>query len=89
MDQAALARRAVVSRDTVADFEAGIRHPNENNLAVVRTAFEEAGATFFEDDGEGDRGEAREEAGALATPKLETSVGLQFRFRPFFNVSAG
>jgi hypothetical protein len=46
MDQASLARRAFVSRDTVADFEAPIRHPSETNLAAIRTALEKAGAAF-------------------------------------------
>jgi DNA-binding transcriptional regulator YiaG len=53
LDQAALARRVVVSRDTVADFEAGIRHPNDNNLAAIRTALEDAGVAFLEADNEG------------------------------------
>jgi DNA-binding transcriptional regulator YiaG len=36
IDQATLARRAVVSRDTVADFEAGIRHPTRTNLTAIK-----------------------------------------------------
>jgi hypothetical protein len=38
-----------VSRDTVADFDAGIRHPNETNLAA--TALEKAVVAFLEEDG--------------------------------------
>jgi hypothetical protein len=51
IDQATLAHRAVVPRDLLADFEAGIRHPNENNLAAVRIALELAGVMFLEEDG--------------------------------------
>jgi DNA-binding XRE family transcriptional regulator len=50
IDQATLARRAVVSRDTVADFEAGIRHPNENTLTAIPIALELAGVMFLEED---------------------------------------
>jgi DNA-binding XRE family transcriptional regulator len=56
IDQAALARRAAVSRDTVADFEASIRHPNENTLTAIRIALEEAGVVFIEKDREGGSG---------------------------------
>jgi DNA-binding XRE family transcriptional regulator len=56
IDQATLARRAVVSRDTVADFEAGIWHPNQNNLAAIRIALELAGVMFLDDDSEGGMG---------------------------------
>jgi predicted transcriptional regulator len=53
IDLGALAGRAVVSRDTVADFEAGIRHPNETNLAAIRAALEKAGVVFLDDDSGG------------------------------------
>jgi transcriptional regulator with XRE-family HTH domain len=53
IDQATLARRAVVSRDTVADFEAGIRNPSKNNLAAILIALELAGVMFLEEDGVG------------------------------------
>jgi hypothetical protein len=43
----------VVPRDLPADFEAGIRHPNENNLAAIRIALELAGVMFLDDDSEG------------------------------------
>jgi transcriptional regulator with XRE-family HTH domain len=56
IDQATLARRAVVSRDTVADFEAGIRHPSKNNLAAILIALELAGVMFLEEDGVGGMG---------------------------------
>jgi hypothetical protein len=36
MDMGALAHKAVVPRDLLADFEAGIRQPDENNLAAIR-----------------------------------------------------
>jgi hypothetical protein len=42
-----------VPRDTVADFEAGIRHPNENTLTAIRIALELAGVMFLEEDGAG------------------------------------
>ncbi len=38
MDLAQLARRAVVSRDTIADFKNGVRSPSANNLAAIRAA---------------------------------------------------
>ena len=50
IDQATLAHRAVVPRDLLADFEAGIRHPNENNLAAIRISLELAGVIFLDDD---------------------------------------
>jgi hypothetical protein len=53
IDQATLAHRAVVPSDFLADFEAGIRHPNENNLAAIRIALELAGVMFPDDDSGG------------------------------------
>ena len=53
MYQVTLARRAVVPRDALADFEAGVRHLNENNLTAIRTALEEAGVIFINENGEG------------------------------------
>jgi hypothetical protein len=51
MDHAALARRAVVSRDTVADFESGVREPTESNRAAIQRALEKSGVMLLEEDG--------------------------------------
>ena len=40
-------------RDALADFEAGVRHLSENNLTAIRTALEEAGVIFINENGEG------------------------------------
>ena len=53
MDQGELARRSVVSTDTIADFEIGSRTPSENTLAAIRAALEVAGAIFIDGDGDG------------------------------------
>jgi len=53
MDQAALAAKANVSRNTIVDFEKGRRSPNANNLAAIRSALESAGVIFVEENGEG------------------------------------
>jgi hypothetical protein len=47
MDQVKLAHRAVVRRNRLADFEAGIWQPNAKNLNAVRTALEAAGVMFL------------------------------------------
>lgn len=41
-----------MSRDTIADFELGIRHPNSNNLDALRAALEAAGVVFLAEDGD-------------------------------------
>jgi transcriptional regulator with XRE-family HTH domain len=53
MDHAELARRAVVSRDTIADFENGGRTPSTNNLAAIRASLETSGVIFIDENGEG------------------------------------
>jgi transcriptional regulator with XRE-family HTH domain len=53
MDQADLARRAVVSTDTIADFESGSRTPTANNLDAIRAALEAAGVIFIDGNGDG------------------------------------
>jgi transcriptional regulator with XRE-family HTH domain len=50
MDQADLARRSVVSTDTIADFENGSRIPAANTLAAIRAALEFAGVIFIDGD---------------------------------------
>jgi transcriptional regulator with XRE-family HTH domain len=55
MDQAELARRAVVSRDTIADFENGSRAPIANSLSAIRSALEAAGVEFTDGDQPGVR----------------------------------
>ncbi len=53
MDHAELARRAVVSRDTITDFENGGRTPSAKNLAAIRAALETSGVIFIDENGEG------------------------------------
>ena len=45
MGQSVLARRAVVSRDTIVDFENGSRAPIASNLVAIRAALEEDGVS--------------------------------------------
>jgi transcriptional regulator with XRE-family HTH domain len=40
MNQAELARRAVVTRDMIADFENGIRTPAADSIEAIRKALE-------------------------------------------------
>jgi hypothetical protein len=54
MDQADLARVAVVHRDVVMEFENGGRMPSDGDLAALRKALEGAGVQFLEEDGEGE-----------------------------------
>jgi transcriptional regulator with XRE-family HTH domain len=53
MSQATLARRAVVRRDALPDFENGSRTLSPDNLAAIRAAFEAAGVIFIDENGEG------------------------------------
>jgi transcriptional regulator with XRE-family HTH domain len=53
MSAAALARRAVVTRDVIADFEGGIRTPSPSNIAAIRAALEASGVIFIDENGEG------------------------------------
>lgn len=53
MDQASLAAAAFVSRSVVVDFENGHRTPNRNNLAAIRSALENAGVEFIDENGGG------------------------------------
>jgi transcriptional regulator with XRE-family HTH domain len=53
MDQAELARRAVVPRHVVADFENGSLTPSANDLAAIRAALEAAAVIFVDENGEG------------------------------------
>ena len=53
MDQADLAARASVSRNTIVDFEKGRRVPNPNNLAAIRAAIEAAGVELIDQNGGG------------------------------------
>jgi predicted transcriptional regulator len=67
MYQMTLAHKAVVPRDLLADIEAGVRYPSENNLSAIRTALEEAGVMFLSEDSEGwATGEAQEEVEAVS-----------------------
>ena len=51
MDQADLARVAVVHRDVVMEFENGGRMPSDGDLAALRKALEGAGVEFGEGEG--------------------------------------
>lgn len=53
MDQNTLAAAASVSRGVIIDFEKGKRTPGTNNLAAIRTALENAGVIFVEENGDG------------------------------------
>ncbi|MBV9388425.1 MAG: helix-turn-helix transcriptional regulator [Chroococcidiopsidaceae cyanobacterium CP_BM_ER_R8_30] len=46
-----LAGAANVSRSTVADFERGVRIPVPNNIAAIRSVFEQAGIEFLPEQG--------------------------------------
>jgi transcriptional regulator with XRE-family HTH domain len=53
MSPAELARRAVVPRNTIVDFEIGSRTPLPDSLATIRAALEAAGVIFIDENGEG------------------------------------
>jgi hypothetical protein len=53
VSQATLARRAVVPRDAIVDFENGSRTLSPDNLATIRAALEPAGVIFIDENGEG------------------------------------
>ena len=55
MEQAELARRAVVSRNVIIDFEGGTRTPMANNLSAIRASLEAAGVEFTDGDQRGVR----------------------------------
>jgi hypothetical protein len=46
-----LAKASIVPNDMIADFEVGIRTPNELDLAAMQQALEAAGVEFIEDIG--------------------------------------
>ena len=48
-----MARRAVVRRDALADFENGSRMLSPDNFAAIRAALEAAGVIFIDENGEG------------------------------------
>jgi transcriptional regulator with XRE-family HTH domain len=53
MDQAELARRSVVPRHVVTDFENGSLTPSAKDLAAIRAALEAAGVIFVDENDEG------------------------------------
>jgi transcriptional regulator with XRE-family HTH domain len=55
MDQAALADRAMVTRNVIIDFEKGRRVPMRNNLVAIQRVLEEAGVEFTNGDAPGVR----------------------------------
>lgn len=74
LDQASLAKRASVSRNTVVDFEKGNRTPGANNLAAMRSALEAGGVIFIDENGDGPGVRLRRAtAGALAPHELNAS----------------
>ncbi|MDH3235722.1 MAG: helix-turn-helix domain-containing protein [Alphaproteobacteria bacterium] len=48
-----LTERSHVSKRTIVDFERGARSPHASTLFAIQTAFETAGITFIEEEGEG------------------------------------
>jgi len=48
-----LTERSRVSKRTIVDFERGARSPHASTLFAIQTAFESAGITFIEEEGEG------------------------------------
>lgn len=53
IDQAVLAERSNLSRNTIVSFEKGQRTPGANNLAAIQTALEAAGVIFIDQNGNG------------------------------------
>jgi transcriptional regulator with XRE-family HTH domain len=53
LSQTDLARAASVGRSTIADYERGVRTPNPDNLAALRSALEAAGVAFIGPNGGG------------------------------------
>ena len=53
MDQAELARRAVVQRLVISDFVNGSWAPSATDLVAIRVALEAAGVIFVDENGEG------------------------------------
>jgi transcriptional regulator with XRE-family HTH domain len=53
MDQAELARRAVVPRHVVTDFENRSLNPSAKDLAAIRAALEAAGVILVDANGDG------------------------------------
>ncbi|WP_284315898.1 helix-turn-helix transcriptional regulator [Labrys miyagiensis] len=49
--QEQLAQNAAISRQTIVDFERGLRLPITNNLVAIVAAFERAGIEFLADNG--------------------------------------
>lgn len=60
--QKELSELADVSRGAIIDFENGKREPIPNNLKAIRSALEEGGVIFIEENGEGPGVRLRKEA---------------------------
>jgi hypothetical protein len=64
MDHAELARRAVVARDVIVDFENGTRTPVADSIDAIRKALEAGGVEFLDENGGGE-GVRRKKRGAF------------------------
>ena len=53
LEQGQLAKLALVSRNTVVDFESGKRTPTRANVQAIQVALEKAGVEFIEENGGG------------------------------------
>jgi hypothetical protein len=64
MDHVELARRAVVMRVVIVDFENGSRTPAADSISAIRAALEAAGVEFLDENGGGE-GVRRKKRGAF------------------------
>jgi transcriptional regulator with XRE-family HTH domain len=53
LEQGQIAKLALVSRNTVADFESGKRTPTRANVQAIQDALERSGVEFIEENGGG------------------------------------
>jgi transcriptional regulator with XRE-family HTH domain len=53
LEQGQVAKLALVSRNTVVDFESGKRTPTRANVQAIQSALETAGVEFIDENGGG------------------------------------
>jgi len=53
LDVAGLVKKSGVPRSVIAEFEKGGKQPQAQDLAALQRAFEEAGITYLDDEGNG------------------------------------